>query len=78
MIRHDHAYVTRTDHEFEKIFYVFVQQLKEMINHLEQKVLHIEKQNEEILVMLKSIRECQKRDAKKHFTIENSPYKVSN
>ena len=49
-----------------------------MINHLEQKVLHIEKQNEEVLMMLKSIRECQKRDAKKHFTIENSPYKVSN
>ena len=40
-----------------------MQQLKEMVNHLEQKVLHIEKQNEEVLMMLKSIRECQKRDA---------------
>ena len=63
---------------FLKILHVFLQQLKEMINHLEQKVLHIEKQNEEVLMMLKSIREFQNRDARKHFTIENSPYKVSN
>ena len=55
-----------------------MQQLKEMINRLEQKVINVEKQNNEVLMLAKAIREQQRKDARKHVAVDNSPYKVSN
>ena len=53
-----------------------MKQLK-MINRLEQKVVNLEQQNNEVLMLAKAIRE-QRKDARKNFAVDNSPYKLSN
>ena len=61
-----------------ELFITYMQQLKEMINCPKQKVVNLEQQNNEVLMLAKAIREQQRKDARKNFAVDNSPYKVSN